>query len=509
MRYLSVFAFASLAAAHVGAATGVETGSPFADGMVLQSGMNVPVWGWADQGTRVEVSFAGATRAAVAGPDRRWRVDLPPMGASKERRELRVNELVFRDVVVGEVWFCSGQSNMALPLVGDNPRTRDRNGSLVAQMTYRPFVRFARMRTGVKTSPQERAAHPVEWKAFSPETLRDGFSAVASYYALELYAALDVPIGLVGVYRGGSRIEPWVPNEGFRAVQGLEAFADYSPVDGKEFSKDALLALCPNIIKSHLTTTFQPSVHWNAMVEPWAPYAARGMIWYQGEANAADGDVYALKMRALQRGWAKRFENSCFRLYFAQLAPNGAGPVELQKIQQRFADEEPNAAIAVISDLGNNSDVHPNEKEFVAKRLAVHALRRDYGFKDVKDESPAFDGWRADGERAVVRFRNAEKLYVYNKDFSGWANFELAGADGAWKAARIANYRKRKWSNGKEFVSGEIEDGAEIVLEADGITEPKGVRYMHSRPWTGTVYNEVNLPLGPFLAEAGQKEVSK
>jgi len=492
--------FLAAAALVVASSGAVELASPFADGMVLQRGMKMPVWGWAKPGEEVDVSFAGAVRKAKAGADGRWRVDLPPMEASKERRELKAGDRVVRDVVVGEVWYCSGQSNMALPLVGDNPRGRDRNGSLVAQMTHRPFIRFVHTKAGVKTTPQARAAQPVEWKAFSPETLRSGFSAVAAYYALELYAALDVPIGLVGVYRGGSRIEPWVPNEGFRAVPELKAFAEYVPVEGKAFSKDALLALCPNIIKSHLTTIFQPSVHWNAMVEPWAPYAARGMIWYQGEANAADGEIYAAKMRALRLGWAERFENPSFRLYFVQLAPNGSGPVALQEIQQRFADKEPNAAIAVISDLGNNSDIHPNEKEFVAKRLAVHALKRDYGFKNAKDESPAFESWRADGSKAVVRFRNAEKLYVYNKDFSGWANFELAGADGAWKAAKIVNLKKRKWSNGKEFVSGEIEDGPEIVLEAAGVAEPKGVRYMHSRPWTGTVYNEVDLPLGPFHA---------
>ena len=494
----TVLMLAAVVAVSAVSVAAVEVASPFSDGMVLQRGMKVPVWGWAEPGESVTVAFRGVSRTAKADANGRWRVYLPPMEASKGRRELRAGDRVVRDVVVGEVWYCSGQSNMALPLVGGNPRGRDRNGSLVAQTTVRPFIRYAHVKTGVKTRPQERSAEPVVWKPFTPENLRDGISAVAFYYALELYGALDIPIGLVGIYRGGSRLEPWVPNEGFRAVPGLEAFADYRPVEGKEFSKDALLALCPNIIKSHLTTIFQPSVHWNAMVEPWAPYAARGMIWYQGEANAADGEIYALKMRALLKGWAMRFENPGFRLYFAQLAPNGAGPVALQEVQQRFADEEPNAAIAVISDLGNNSDIHPNEKEFVAKRLAVHALKRDYGFKDAKDESPAFESWRADGAKAVVRFRNAESLYVYNKDFSGWANFELSWADGAWKAAKIANLKKRKWSNGKEFFSGEVEGGAEIVLEADGVAEPKGVRYMHSRPWTGTVYNEVNLPLGPF-----------
>lgn len=499
MKISIVFSVVAISASLASAA--VETASPFADGMVLQRDMDVPVWGWADPGEKVTVTFAGNTRTAVASADGKWRVNLPPLKASKERRELRVNDRVFKDVLVGEVWYCSGQSNMQLALVGDNPRSRDRNGSLVAQMTYRPFIRFVQMKSGVKTTPQSKAAHPVEWREFSPETLRGGFSALATYYALELYAALDIPIGMVGVYRAGSRLEPWVPNEGFRAVPELKAFADYVPVEGKAFSKDALLALCPNIIKRHLTVIFQPSVHWNAMVEPWVPYAGRGMIWYQGEANAADGDIYAKKMEALRLGWAERFGNPSFRLYFAQLAPHGKGPVALQEIQQTYAESDPNAAMAVITDLGNTRDIHPNEKEFVAKRLAVHALRKDYGFTSIKCESPVLDLLSVEGQRLTVRFRNAEKLYIYNKDYSMRTGFELAGADGAWKPAEVVNLKKRKGSNGKEFLSGEINDGCAIVLEAKGVASPRSVRYLHSDPWFGSIYNEVDLPLGPFHAD--------
>ena len=151
-------------------AANVEVASPFADGMVLQRGMKVPVWGWADPGTLVSVSFAGVTRTATAGADRKWRVDLPPMEASKESRELKVNDMVFRDVVVGEVWFCSGQSNMALQLVGNNPRSRDRQGALVAQTTVRPYIRFAHVKAGTRMKPAEKLAQPVKWLDFRPTT---------------------------------------------------------------------------------------------------------------------------------------------------------------------------------------------------------------------------------------------------------------------------------------------------------------------------------------------------
>ena len=181
---LNIFCVASAVLAALCSASAVEVASPFADGMVLQRGMKVPVWGWAKPGEAVKVSFAGVARTATADADGRWRVDLPPMEASKERRELRVNEMRIRDVVVGEVWYCSGQSNMALLLVGDNPRGRDRNGSLVAQTTVRPFIRYAHVKPGVKAQPQERTSEPVIWKPFTPENLQSGISAVAFYYAL-------------------------------------------------------------------------------------------------------------------------------------------------------------------------------------------------------------------------------------------------------------------------------------------------------------------------------------
>ena len=489
-------------------AAAFELGSPFSDGMVLQRGMKVPVWGWGEPGAKVEVSFAGQSKRTRVAGDGRWRVDLDPMEASAVPRSLKAGGRTVANVLVGEVWFASGQSNMELNLVSDNPHTRDRNGELFAQMTYRPNVRVAYVKPASRTTPQPKTAQPVVWRDFRPETLRTNVSAVAAYYAVELHDATGLPIGIVEVFRGGSRLEPWVPNEGFRAVPSLKAFADYVPVD-KGFSKEALLALCPKIIKSHLSTTFQPSVHWNAMVEPWAPYAARGMIWYQGEANDAEAFDYVPKMHALYKGWSAWFENPSFRLYFAQLASISANSFDFQRAQERYAQEEPNAAIAILADVGNPSDIHPNEKELVARRLAAHALRRDYGFASVRDESPRYAGCVADGTNLVVRFENAERMYVYNQSFSADAPFEVAGEDGVFRKATIANLRMGRWSNGREFVSGNIEPGDKIVLVSKDVPKPVKVRYLFNKPWKGTVYNESNLPLGPFLGEVGGIEGKK
>ena len=187
----------SAALAAFAAQAELKLGTPFADGMVLQRGMNVPVWGWADAGEEVSVEFAGQKRTAKADATGKWRVDLAPLEASKESRLFKVgiknkDKVEVKDVLVGEVWYCCGQSNTEFPLVGGSPRFRDRQGAMVAQVTHRPFIRFAYCSNyKAAAAPKAKADYPVAWKTFTPENLTSGksFSAMGVYYALELYAA--------------------------------------------------------------------------------------------------------------------------------------------------------------------------------------------------------------------------------------------------------------------------------------------------------------------------------
>ena len=493
MKKLMMFA-ASIAAAATHAA--VTLGTPFADGMVLQRGRSVPVWGWADAGEKVTVTFAGQTRTATAASDGTWRVDLAPMEATKEGRTLDANGVKVADVLVGEVWYCCGQSNTEFPLTGSSPRFRDRQGGLVAQITRKPFVRFAYCSNyKISATPKRKADYKVEWKKFMPENLgvNPSFSAMGVYYALELYSALDIPIGIVGSYWGGTRAEPWTPREGFAATKGCEAEVAYVPATN-DFAPERVNGLG----YSRQTFRDQPMVMWNEMVEPWAPFAMRGFIWYQGCSNAKDHARYATVMHALYNGWSKRFENPDLKLYFVQLAPWGSENIPyIQQAQAKFAAEEKNAAMAVINDLGNLHDIHPNEKELVAKRLALHALKRDYGFDAIEDESPTLKDWKVEGDKFVLTFDHAKSLYVYNADRSFSNGFEIAGADGVFKPAKIVNRKASVSSKKHTSYLGMLED-AKIVLTADGVAEPKKLRYLYTAPWFGSIYNEVNLPLASF-----------
>ncbi len=508
-------AFAAFAAQ-----AGLKLGTPFADGMVLQRGMNVPVWGWADAGEEVTVEFAGQTRTAKADATGKWRVDLAPLETSKEGRTLKVSAwndenarwtnlwglfaaipdddiVEVKDVLVGEVWYCCGQSNTEFPLVGENPRFRDRQGAMVAQVTHRPFIRFAYCSNyKAAAAPKAKADYPVQWKAFTPENLakKPSFSAMGVYYALELYAALEIPVGIIGSYWGGTRAEPWTPREGFAATKGCEKEAAYQPVATQAELKPERMAAFNYSRKAFRD---QPMALWNEMVAPWTPFAMRGFIWYQGCSNSKDYANYATIMHALYNGWSKCFENPDLKLYFVQLTPWGSTLIpNIQEAQAQFAAEEKNAAMAVINDLGNLHDIHPNEKELVAKRLALHALKRDYGFTEIEDDSPTLKSWKVEGDKFVLEFDHAKGLYVYNAARSLANGFEIAGADGKFVPAKIQNAVASK-RDGKPVYLGTL-DGPRIVVSAPGVKEPKKLRYLYSAPWFGAIYNDVNLPLGAF-----------
>ena len=482
----------------------VTLGTPFADGMVLQREMKVPVWGWADPGEAVTVTFAGQALKTTAGADGKWRVELAPMAAAKEGRDLVAGDITLKDVLVGEVWYCAGQSNTELPLCGTSPHFRDRKGAMRAMLTRKPLVRFCYASNyRCAAEPKAKAEYSVAWKKFMPAALlaTDGgksFSAMGVYFALELHSALDIPVGIVGSYWGGTRAEPWTPREGFQLTKGCEPEAAYK-ADVKAFKPEMTACLPAQVSR----VQDQPSVLWNEMVESWAPMAMRGFIWYQGCSNARQHDRYATIMHALYNGWAKRFENPALKLAFVQLAPWGSDVIpHIQEAQSVFAAEEKNARMAVINDIGNLHDIHPYDKETVGQRLAALVLKHDYGFTDIVADAPTFKSWTVEGAKATLTFNNAGQLYLYNPDFTTVNGFELAGADGQFKPAKIVNLvmrKDRKTGKPTSTSLGTI-DGKAIVLEAEGVAAPTQVRYLYSAPWYGGIHNEGNMPLPAFHA---------
>lgn len=448
----------------------VKTAPPFADGMVLQRGRAVPVWGTAEPGEIVAVSFAGQAKTAKAGEDGKWRVDLDAMEASRENRTMTVtgaaNAEEIKDVLVGEVWFASGQSNMECPIWGNNPRYRDGKGGIMTQMIHRPSIRYTV--TGKKQTAEPRLGWKAKWREFSPQSFRaQALSAVAFYYALDIYGELEIPVGIIEASWGGSRIEPWIP---------LAPGEEQKPLEENARARFG-----------------QAHTMFNGMVAAYAPYAMRGMIWYQGCSNVGDGLRYAPKLRSLYDGWKREFENPGLKMYLAELAPFANNFYGVRLAQAKFAAEEPNAALAVTCDAGNLADIHPNDKEIVAKRLALHALKRDYGFTDIIDDSPFLDTWRVEDGRFILRLKDAKKMYIYRPDKTiGSLGFEIAGPDGRFVEAKLLNK-----------VDGHGIVGEELVIAADGVDKPQLLRYLATSPWTGAIYSyDSGLPIGCFEIDA-------
>ena len=486
----------------------IELGTPFADGMVLQRGREVPVWGKAEPGCKVTVEFADAEVSTTACAKGCWKVMLPAMEASKESRTLTVTEsdagwlwdteretVELKDVLVGEVWMCAGQSNTDCPIWGGSPRYRDGWGALTLTSTVKPFVRL--VKTPLVASAEPRYGYKAKWMKMTPDmftAFQKGErmpSAMGYYYALELANALDIPVGLVDSSWGGTNIDAWTPRCGYEGLAGLENEKNWKNVGPNEWKKEMAKGPVGGWIQ-------QPSALWNGMVAAYVPMACRGFIWYQGCHNAGEYQRYCDKMHALYNGWSKEFKNPGLKLYFVQLAPWGYnGIANIQMAQAKFDVEEKNAGMAVINDVGNLADIHPNDKRTVAKRLALHALKRDYGFESVRDNSPTLKSWKLDGEKYVLSFNDAEGWYIYNPDRSVQTGFEICGADGKWVPAKIVNLVVSKDRHGKPQYQGPV-NGKDLVVAADGVKEPKGLRYLFSRPWFGCLYNEVCLPLGAF-----------
>ena len=498
----SVSAFVALTALPLMA---VEFGAPFSDGAVLQRDHRVPVWGIAEPFERVTVTFAGQMLETTAGTNGEWRVDLAPLAASAEGRMLKAEAASgvaqVEDILVGEVWFCAGQSNMDAPLWGASMHYADAKGGLRGLMTRKPLVRYCISGDKTALTPRRTCTKRPVWRRFVPENLGVGcFSAVGFYFALELHNALGIPVGVVGAYWGGTPIAAWTPKEGLASMEYTRALSAVKLEDWGDFQKriDAAKARGDKWLPEF---HHQPSIIYNAKVAPFAPMAMRGFVWYQGETDGWRGTNYAYQLHALYNGLTVAFGDPALKMCFAQLAPAGGGNLApLMEGQAAFAREEPNARMAVISDRGAIHDWHPTDKETVGMRLAALALEHDYGWKDVKADAPSLRSWRLEGGRFVLSFNHAERWVLYNEDWSNDNLFEVAGTNGVWCAAMIGNMKVKER---KPYASNGQIDGKDLIVFSPEVKDPVRLRYHYQKPQVrANLFNEVGLPLSPFHIES-------
>ena len=470
--------------------------------MVLESGTPLTIWGWANVGEEVTVTIGETKATAKTDGNGDWLLKLPPMPASAEPVEMTVtgtNTLQLTDILVGEVWMGSGQSNMQMSVAGSNNATEE-----IAAADY-PKIRLF----SVPLVPAGKPAKDVNaaWTVCSPQTVAP-FSAVCYYFGRELHKTLNVPVGLIATSWGGTRIQPWIPPVGYDDVPELEGErkqieaqrADYQAAlksklpELKIWLYEALKAQeagqpvpePPAVPANPFNSNGGFTGLYNGMIHPLAPFAIRGALWYQGEANVGQGMHYHDLMRGLIRGWRSVWSQGDFPFLFVQLAPfqYSGNPQALPELweAQTATLKGPNTGMAVTTDISDIHDIHPRNKQEVGRRLALWALAKSYGKSDVVYSGPLFESMAVEGNRVRLKFRHSDGgLAARDGKPLNW--FSIAAGD-------------------KKFVPATaVIDGETVVVEAAEVSSPAAVRFGWHQIAEPNLMNKAGLPASPFRTD--------
>ncbi len=449
------------------AAGAVKLPNIIGSNMVLQADAPLPIWGWADPGEKVTVSIAGQDKTATTRADGRWKVVLDKLSTSDKPQKMTVkgaDEIVLDNVLVGEVWVGSGQSNMEMAVSGS------KDGAADAAAAQYPTMRLFMVAMAIAPVPADDVSG--RWVECSPATVVN-FSAVLYHFGRRLHTDLKVPVGLIASSWGGTPIEPWTPLAALAAQPEFKALADKAKADAAA---------------RQVRGNDQPTVLFNAMIHPILPFAIRGVTWYQGESNVIQGDgpLYAARMKALITGWRKAWGQGEFPFLFVQLAPwSGYKDGELPKVWQAQGEclKIRNTGMAVITDVtGDVGNIHPQDKQSVGTRLALWALAKTYGHKDVVYSGPLCKGMTVLGPKAVLSFDYADGLK--SRDGQELTEFQVAGAD-------------KKFVPAKALIQGD-----KVVVTAPGVTKPAAVRFGWHKTTNPNLCNGAGLPASPFRTDA-------
>ncbi|MCR4414082.1 MAG: sialate O-acetylesterase [Thermoguttaceae bacterium] len=436
----------------------------FSDNMVLQRGQALPVWGWAEPGEEVVVGLAGQSAKATACKAGKWQVKLAAMEAGGPH-ELVVQgkdkSIAVKNVLVGEVWVCSGQSNMEWPVAASV------NAPEEAAAANFPQIRMFTVAKKVADQPQDDCQG--SWTVCSPQTV-PGFSAVGYFFARKLHQDLGVPVGMINASWGGTPAESWTSRK------ALESESCTVPIL-QRWEKN-----------TDQKNPWRPASLYNGMIAPVVPYAIRGAIWYQGESNIGRAWQYRTLMPLLIRDWRAAWGQGDFPFGLVQLAPFTYGPAaaiqcaELREAQTLTVLNTPNVGMAVTMDIGNPKDIHPKNKQDVGKRLGLWALAKVYG-KPVVYSGPMYKSMAVEGNKVRIRFDHVGSGLV-TRDGKAPTHFTVAGADQKFHPATAAI------------------DGDSVVVHSDQVPQPVAVRYAWKDDDEPNLANKEGLPASPFRTDS-------
>jgi sialate O-acetylesterase len=500
---LSAFVFASAASE---ARAAVSLPDVLSDSMVLQRGVRVPVWGRAEPGEAVTVSFKGQTKRTTTSADGRWRVWLDPLKANATPAVLTVagsNRIELKDVLVGEVWLVAGQSNMQFTLA----ETREAATAIAA--ASHPEIRLFNVSRQVAF--KHRPPPLAKWRACGPESVKD-FSAAGYYFAVEVRKELGVPVGVINSSYGGSQAEAWTPVEYLLANEDLKPTVERTKIWDEErprvraeydeqikrWREEADKARAagarpspsppvPDALREYRVA----SSIYDGMIEPLVPFAVRGAFWYQGESNEARAQQYGILLPTMIRAWRERWGQRDLPFGIVQL-PNYREPKaepsdepwsHIREAQRRTAVATKNAGLIVTIDVGEARDIHPKNKLDVGRRMARWALAEVYGRK-LTPAGPMFSRVKVEGSKLVLTFddvgaglriRDGDKLH----------EFAVAGEDRKWR-----------WAEARIVGRDRVE-----VWSPD-VPRPVAARYaFNNNPRRPSLTNDSGLPAAPFRTD--------
>lgn len=442
-----------------------------ASNMVLQRGTTVSLWGWADPGEKFSIScsWLKAPVRVVADQAGAWRVAVATTNSTKPQsiQISTASQVISLDnILFGEVWLCSGQSNMEMPVSGFQAQPAYGSQETIVNAGDEDIRLFTVEKTA-SLSPENMMGPNTGWKKASPESVAN-FSAIGYYFGKHLHDILKVPVGLIHSSWGGSIVEAWMSKESLSPIKEI----DLKNVDLKRGNRF-------------------PTVLFNAMIQPLLPYTIKGAIWYQGEGNVGQAEQYKLLFPAMVKDWRARWGIGDFPFYYVQIAPFRYGQQNrmtdpnnaalLREAQAQCLDLIPNSGMAVTMDIGTERVIHPPNKKEVADRLLYNALHKTYGYHSIEFSGPMPDTISIKDKGIYVSFKHAEKgLYASGK----LDGFEIAGNDKIFYPAEAAILQANK-----------------VFVKSDKVQEPVAVRYAF-RSWVvGTLFNNYFLPATSFRTD--------
>ena len=489
----------------------VVPASLFSDGAVLQCEKPIAVWGTAKPGEVVQVTFMGEAQRALAGPDGRWITILPERPANSTGTDLTIagkdNTVVIHDVLIGEVWLCSGQSNMEFKV----------NGALDAKQEIAaanfPLIRHVRINHQIAPQPADRVTTS-GWKPATPESVGE-FTAVGYFFARDIHQRLGVPVGLIHSSWGGTPVESWMSpmavasDPAFHVIseRWKEKVAAYPAAkaeydvkfptwtaaqpEARARGEKAYLEWLkqnprPRLPGGGPNDSWEPMGLYNGMINPLVPYALRGVLWYQGESNVGQAAEYRALFSSMITAWRAHFGQGDIPFFWVNLA-NYRAPYDSSDLTWAFLREAqtqtlalPNTGQALAIDIGEADDIHPRNKQEVGRRLALVAKRRVYGLM-ADDTGPTFASAVREGAAIRVRFSQASGgLVAHNKPPQ---SLEIAGVDRVFKPAL-----------------GKVERDT-LVVWSPQVKEPVAVRYAWRNNPEANLYGGGGLPVVPFRSD--------